>query len=68
MKQTDVAGPGIDGGDGMGRATQDGHTALEDLLALEEAVHVCQMCELAQTRKKAVPGDGNRQALVLFGV
>ena len=36
------------------------------LLSLEETIHRCQKCPLAQTRTKAVPGEGNPTAELMF--
>ncbi|MFL5732907.1 MAG: uracil-DNA glycosylase family protein [Chloroflexia bacterium] len=49
-------------------ADGSGSAALEtaSLKALEERVKVCQLCRLAKTRTKAVPGEGDAHAEVMF--
>ncbi|MFO8133121.1 MAG: uracil-DNA glycosylase [Thermoplasmatota archaeon] len=36
------------------------------LTELEDAIHSCQRCHLHQTRKNAVPGEGNPDAAIMF--
>jgi DNA polymerase len=39
---------------------------LHDLEKLHQIIHVCTVCELAETRTTAVPGDGTANANVMF--
>ena len=36
------------------------------VLSLEESILKCQKCQLAETRKHAVPGEGNKNAELMF--
>ena len=39
---------------------------MDTVAALEEEIHQCQLCPLAEGRNSAVPGEGNQNAVVMF--
>lgn len=57
-----MTGAGATGGDGTG-STADRRAALE---AIAAEVRACTRCRLAQTRTKAVPGEGHPDTEVVF--
>ena len=60
--------PGYSFAEYSGAATQEngGLGLMDELQVLETEVRGCTRCRLSETRKRAVPGEGDRQAKIMF--